>query len=409
MRIATSQVFANNSDSIGSTSNRLYELQQQLSTGKKIIRPSDDPLGATEVLKLTSEIDQTEQFKTNIDFAKRRMNIQETTLKSINTNLDRIKELAIQANVTTLTDADRDSIAKELDGIEKTLFGLMNTQDVQGEYLFSGFQGQQEAYSYNAATDSYVFNGDEGQRFIEIGTGVQVAATDSGSEIFEKVPGVLTFAGTAAPAFSSRVVSNHTEFKNFADNLGPATITFNTGANTYSVTDKNGAPVSGGNPAKPLTNITYAQGDYIEFGGSKLKIDNPANGALTVNTQTERNNVLNMVHKFSAALKSTTASNVDGIDKINEAASSALVQLEGIQTNNLSARGELGGRLRQLDQQSEINTEFLLFTKQARSAFEDVDYAKTISDFTLERTSLNAAYSSFAQIQNLSLFNFINN
>ncbi|MEH6578097.1 MAG: flagellar hook-associated protein FlgL [Amphritea sp.] len=408
MRISTAQVFNKNAESMNSASSKLFKLQEQLATGKKILQPSDDPLASAQILKLTKEVEKTDQYQSNIDISRRRLSLQETTLNQINTSTLRVKELAIQANSGAMSDNDRVLIANELQVIEQELLGLMNTKDVQGEYLFSGFKGFDVAYSYNGVTDSYEYNGDEGQRYIQVGPDNKVTATDSGFDIFEKVPGVLSLAATAGTEFSERIITNHESFQKFTNTLGPAAIAFDTGASTYSVTDKNGDPVYSGNPAVALTGIAYQQGDAIDFEGVRLKIDNPANGSVVLDTEIQRENVLNMVHQLTASLRSIdTVGNPEGNNKLNEAVGRALLLMDGIQNKNIETRATIGGRMNMLDHQQDVNESFLLLTKEALSSFADLDYNEAISEFTLQKTALDAAYGSFAQIQNLSLFNYI--
>lgn len=413
MRVSTAQIFAKNAQSLNDTSNSLFKTQQQLSTGKKILQPSDDPLASAQILKLTMEVEKTGQYQSNIDIARRRISLEETTLKAVNTATLRVKELAIQANSGAVSDTDRKLIANELKEIEKELLGLMNTKDVQGEYLFSGYKGFEAAYSYDGATDSYVYNGDEGQRYIQVGPDNKVASTDSGFEIFEKVPGVLSLNIAAGNEFSEQIITDHGKLQAFTDALGPAVVKFDTNAGTYSVVDKNDQPVFTGNPATALTNVAYQQGDVIDFEGVRLVIDDPAPAApgfttdVTIATVEERENILNTVHNLAASLLSTNTADAEGSNKLDEAVDRALLLMEGIQNKNIEARGSIGGRINTLDHQQDVNEDFLLFTKEARSSFEDLDYNEALSEFALQQTSLNAAYASFAKIQELSLFNFI--
>ncbi len=411
MRISTAQIFNRSADNITSTSNSLYEIQQQLSTGKRILQPSDDPLASAQILKLTKEVEKTEQYQDNIDISRRRLSLEETTLDAVNDATVRVKELAIRANSGAVSDTDRALIATELNELEKQLFGLLNTKDVQGEYLFSGYKGFDAAYSYDGATDKYIFNGDEGRRSIQIGPDSKMASTDSGFEVFENIKPVLALTPSAGTEFSERIVTDFETFQNFTENRGPAIITFDTVAGTYSVTDSAtpSQPVFSGNPATALTNVSYQQGDLIEFEGVSLVIDNPANGPVTLDTETQRTNILNMVHGLAASLTSIdTDGDPQGNDKLDQAVSLALLQMESIQEKNIETRGSIGGRINTMDAQQDVNTEFLLHTKDARSSFQDLDYNEAISQFTLQETALNAAYGSFAKIQSLSLFNYIN-
>lgn len=410
MRISTAQIFAKNTQNLNDTSNNLFKLQQQLSTGKKILQPSDDPLASAQILKLTKEVEKTEQYQSNIEVSERRLSLEEVTLDQLNNSFNRIKELSIQANSGAVSDTDRRMIAVELEGIENEMFALMNTKDSQGEYLFSGFKGFDASYSYDGATDRYIYNGDEGRRSIQIGPDHQLPSTDSGFEIFEKVPSVLTLDALAGAEFSDATIVNYEEFQQFTDNLGPASIAFDTVAGTYSVTDRNNQPVFSGNPAAALTGVPYtpASGDVIEFAGVQLKIDTPVTGSVDINTHRERDNILNVTHQLVADLRSiSTEGDPDGNAKLQGAIARALTSLEGIQDKNIETRGTIGSRLNTLEHQQEVNEDILLYTKEARSSFQDLDYNEAISDFTLQQTTLNAAYASFSQIQSLSLFNFI--
>lgn len=408
MRISTAQIFSRSAESISSANSSLVKTQQQLSTGKRILQPSDDPVATAQLIKLDQEVAKTEKYQDNIVVVRRRLSLEETTLDAVNTATLRIKELAIQANSGAVNDNDRTLIASELKELESQLFGLINTQDAQGEYLFSGYQGFDSTYSYDGATDRYVYNGDEGRRSIQIGSNANIASTDSGFNIFENVESQLTLAPTAGSEFSERIITDFGIFETFTNSRGPATITFDTAAGTYSVADSNGDPVYSGNPATELTNISYQQGDTIEFEGVSLVIDNPSDGAVLLDTENKRTNVLNMVHQLSAALSSiNTVGDPQGSDKLNEAVNRALLQIDSIDNKNIEVRGSIGARMNTLDAQEAVNEEYKLYTNEAQSSLRDLDYNEAISQFTLQQTTLNAAYASFAKIQDLSLFNYI--
>ncbi|WP_164549046.1 flagellar hook-associated protein FlgL [Amphritea opalescens] len=409
MRISTAQIFSRSTENINTANSSLYKTQEQLSTGQRILQPSDDPVGTAQLIKLDKEVAKAEQYQDNIDVSRRRLSLEETTLDAVNLATVRIKELAIQANSGAVSDNDRQLIVSELDEIENQLFGLLNTQDVQGEYLFSGHAGFDAAYSYDGATDSYVYNGDQGTRSIQVGANTNIISTDSGFNVFENVASQLTLAPASGAEFSERVITNFGTFEAFTDSRGPAIISFDTAAGTYSVEGSQGDPVFSGNPAIALTDISYQQGDVIEFEGVSLEIDNPADGSVTLETDTERTNVLNMVHQLSAALSDTdTVNDSLGSEKLNEAVNRALLQIDTIENKNIEVRGSIGGRINTLEAQESVNSEYIIYTNEAQSAIRDLDYAEAISQFTLQETALNAAYGSFAKIQGLSLFNYIN-
>ncbi|WP_417581871.1 flagellar hook-associated protein FlgL [Nitrincola sp.] len=183
MRLSTQQFFMQNLSNVQQSNAQIFKYQQQMSTGKKLSKPSDDPLAATQINKFERAIARNEVFSRNVDVSERRLKQEESTLTLITETTLRIKDLAIQANNGSLTPADQRIIAEELKQLTGQLSGAVNTQDAQGEYLFSGFKGQTQPYQLNASGD-YVYRGDSGQRFLDVGENTSIAATDPGGSIF---------------------------------------------------------------------------------------------------------------------------------------------------------------------------------------------------------------------------------
>ena len=202
MRISTGQLHNMGLNSILEQQAKLINIQQQLASGKRLLEPSDDPSAAASILNIDQSLKITEQYQGNIDTARSRQNIQEETLIGINDIMHRVRELAIQGNKSTLTSVDRASIATEVRENLDALLALSNTRDSNGEYLFSGYQGTTQPFSVDAS-GNYIYSGDNGQRFLQIGTGRQVAVSDSGVDVFQAIRnGNGTFATLDNPANS---------------------------------------------------------------------------------------------------------------------------------------------------------------------------------------------------------------
>ncbi len=184
MRLSTNLFYSQNETNISEANSRLYKLQQQLSTGKKLQQPSDDPLATTQIMKFDRVIARTEQFRENISVSERRLSYEETTVASVVTSLQRVQEIAIRGNSGAMSDNDRQILAGELDGILDHVKGLLNTQDAQGEYMFAGYRGDTEPYVLNAGGTAYEYQGDSGKRFLDIGENSTIQSTDPGSAIF---------------------------------------------------------------------------------------------------------------------------------------------------------------------------------------------------------------------------------
>jgi flagellar hook-associated protein 3 FlgL len=414
MRISTQQVFLNNIDNLSKTSSELFKTQNQLSTGKKILQPSDDPIASAQVQKFKKEIARTEQFSKNIEVSERRLVLEENTIDQINNLSIRLKELTIQGKNGVLNSSDRISVAAEVGEIVKALDGLMNTKDVQGEYLFSGHQGFTKPYEMNAGTGRYEFKGDDGQRYIQVGPENKVASTDSGFDIFEKVAKV---SGYILPEITqtggqiSEVAitdSNADAFDEFMTQNAPLTFSFSGGALT--VTNNSGQVVTADSPSVALNSYNLASNPnspVLNIAGVDITFASTTDGTATLDVNSQHN-IINTAVDLRDALNNADVTTAAGKEEFNKKMDQILANLSGIEDKNIETRASIGGRLNALEQQDSVNEDYKLFTKEALSSFEDLDFNEAISRFELQQTVLQASYASFAKIQDLSLFNYIN-
>jgi len=425
MRISTVQIFTNNVDNISKANNDLFRTQQQIATGKRVLQPSDDPLASAQIIKLKKEVARNDQFQGNIDVSRRRLELEEIALDQLNNINIRLREISIQAGSTVLSAADRQTLATEVEEMTKQMLGLMNTKDVQGEYLFSGYQGEQKTYEYNQDTKRYQFMGDDGRRMIQIGPDNRIASTDSGLELFEKIEGperpvvtnnpdgAVTLVGVAdAELFEAEVDAGKLPYRySFSYDAGdPLAIPPVDPFNQLTVTNALGDPVEpdDGTPAP----LTVTAGDEVTYGGMTIKIGNlpdaPADTfTASVGARPERTNPLNVALELSEGLRNLDLNDPDQKDQFKTLIADTLDMIKQAEESNIQARTSLGARLNALDQQESVNTDYQLFTKETLSSFEDLDYSEAVSRFALQQTVLQAAYQSFNQIRNLSLFNYL--
>jgi flagellar hook-associated protein 3 FlgL len=407
MRISTQQVFLHNIDNLSKASSDVFNTQQQLSTGKRVLQPSDDPLASAQIQKFNKEIARTEQFTSNIDVSRRRLELEENTINQVNNLSIRLRELTIQGKNGVLSDGDRRAVASEVGEIVKSLDGLMNTKDVQGEYLFSGNKGFTKPYTLDATTGRYEFNGDDGQRFIQVGPENKVASTDSGFDIFEKIGKV---SGYVIPQLeqpgnqiSTVSVEDADVFDAFSLSRGALNISFDVDNMEYTITD------SAIPPQTIASAVSFAEGDVIDVAeaGVQLTIGKMSGDATAILDASSQHNILNTAMDLENELLNSDFSTTEGKADFNEKMDLILENLLNIEEQNIGSRASIGGRINTLDQQQLVNEDYALFTKEALSSFEDLDFNEAISRFQLQETILQASYASFAKVQDLSLFNYI--
>ena len=414
MRISTQQQFLNSIDNMQQSQSRLAELQHQISTGKKLNNPSDDPVAAAQVVKLDRELAQYQKFDDNINVTRRRLELEEVILRDINTAMDRMKELAIQGGNAPLSDSDRRAVASEIRQLTDYVAGLMNTQDSEGEYLFAGSKGTTKPYALQP-DGSYLYQGDDGQRMIQVGPETLVPSNDSGLQLFQAISSGLdvTLSGQAVEdgdLFMSGIsFADQAAEQQFADavrGLGDLTLTVTPTGNPdeydYSITD------SGGNIVSGATAVDLSAPLAVNFNGMEFELSapaDPASNSITFRAETTTTNILDAAQKLAAALETP----VDGGDAslINDAVNVALVEFREASDRNVEARAVLGGRQQNLDFISSSNQDFTLLTEEAKSKMVDTDMAEAISQLTLQETTLKAAQATFSRVSSLSLFDYI--
>ncbi|WP_313087646.1 flagellar hook-associated protein FlgL, partial [Pseudomonas sp.] len=294
MRISTIQAFNNGVTGIQRNYSNATRTQEQISTGNRILTPADDPVASVRLLQLEQQQNVLTQYDSNLTAAKNSLTQEEVTLNSVNTVLQRVRELAVQAGNGALDPQDRKSIAAELGEREDELLSLMNTRNARGEYLFSGFQGKTQPF-VRAADGSYSYQGDEGQRKLQIASSLGIPISDNGKSIFESVTNAGRLKSQPDAAFpvnstlsvSAPLVSDEVAFS--GANGFPASgvqLQFNAdGSFDIYELDSSGTPAT-----VPLTDGTGlkmdddpSKSDSLVFRGVTLQLDGAAAGGEAVN------------------------------------------------------------------------------------------------------------------------------
>jgi len=187
MRVSTSQVFRNGVESMQRGQQDLSRTQLQLGSGKRILSPADDPSGAVKSLQLASAANKVEQYERNSLSLQQRLRSSETVVSSVVDGLQRVRELVLQGNNGSQTNETRAMIAGEIRQWLDELFQLANTRDANGEYLFAGVNSLTKPF-IRADDGDVVYQGDTGQREIQISAVRTVPLGDSGQQVFLDIP-----------------------------------------------------------------------------------------------------------------------------------------------------------------------------------------------------------------------------
>ena len=296
MRISSIQSFNNGVSGLQENYANVTRTQEQISSGKRILTPADDPVASVRLLQLDQQQAVLSQYKDNLTAAKNSLTQEETTLTSTVNVLQRIRELTVQAGGGALSAADRKAIANELAERENELLNLMNSRNARGEYLFSGYLGKTEPFIRNP-DNTYSYQGDEGQRSLQVASSTTVAINDNGRELFEDVTNANRISNSGGvnnpalptpplpattiapvPSASQRVfmspglVEDNEQFNSSFRNGEPYSLAFVSGKQ-FRIYDSAGADVTSEIPGGGQIDPLASSGNVINFRGMRFQLD----------------------------------------------------------------------------------------------------------------------------------------
>ena len=412
MRISTMQSFNKGLNSILDNQNQVNNTQQQVSTGRRVLTPADDPIAATKILQLQQDAALREQFGKNMTGALGRLTLEETQLAGITENLTRLKELTVKAGDGSQTIGDRQAIAAEVREILGATVDLMNSKDAGGEYLFGGFKGGTEPFQQNE-NGRYDYAGDEGQRFLAIASSTTVATGDNGKKLFVDIEAAdNTFTTSLNPlnkgsAFINPgfVVDEEAYADFYPEDL---VITFNADSAltpptaNYTIRQASDGRVVEGMDAQP-----YSEGTDIVVAGIAVKISGkPEPGDEFLVNSSEKQGITDTIYRLMDGLNNL-GDNPEDADTLNNLLADTLNNLAFAQSSISQVRSEVGARLNVVENTESLAADVDFVSKEVLSKLSDVDFAEAVSRLSLQSFLLETAQQSYAKIQNLSLFNQI--
>ncbi len=462
MRVSTAQLYDVGISGLQRNQSSLLNTQNQLSTGKRVINPSDDPVASARALVLSQSQNVNSQYLTNQKAANSQLQLVEGTVGSLNDLLQYIRSQAVAAGNPALTNSERQSMASDLESCFQDLLGIANTQDGTGQYLFSGFQGQTKPFAVTS-TGAVQYQGDDGQVSVQVSSSRQIAITDAGSDLFMRIrQGNGSFAtATSGNAFNAPTNQNlgtgvidqgsvldPTKW-NATTNSGSFSITFardytaSPPTTTYDIVDttSNTSIFTGAAPSAtgPLPGGTFVPGQTIKLAGPNGGTPVDYGASITITGQPEdgdtfaispsksNQDIFQTVQSFINLLKnpptqgtsqSVTHSNLGATAtgyNINGSGTTEFAnQLGGIISNLDQAldkvntvRASQGSRMNELDSLTSAGQAMDTQYQSSISDLVDVDYYSAISQLFKQLVQLEAAQKAFVQITGLGLFKLL--
>lgn len=228
---------------------------QQLASGKRVAVPSDDPAASAAMVENQARTDRDDVYLQSVTSLKAQLQTADSALNSVVTSLTRAVTLGTEGATSTLSDANREQIAKEVQGLFDGVLQLANTQ-YQGVYLFGGTKVTQKPFTYDSATDTITYSGNSDISQVSVSDGRTIATNVPGDQIFQNAAGnVLDSLRNLVNALKN---GTQTDIKNASGSVSTALTQFSTERIFY------------GNTVNQLTSVeTYLNQDKINLASQE--------------------------------------------------------------------------------------------------------------------------------------------
>jgi flagellar hook-associated protein 3 FlgL len=378
----------------------LQQTQTELSTGSQIQNAADNPIGAAEVNQMNVEVSASTQYVTNSTTANTNLSLEEQALSNATSIMQNAVSLATEANNSALTPANRADIATQLQQDLASLTSIGNTTDSAGNYLFGGYANTSPPFTQSNGTVSY--NGSDQVEQVQISSNQSISGGDTGATAFMNIPtGNGTFTVSAAStntgtaSIGGGTVTDPTTYAaDAATGTGTYTISF-TDPSDYQVTDSNGNVVGSG---------TYTNGDTISFNGAEVTLNGtPAAGDSFTVAPAGTSSAFSALSNLIATLNSTTLNSGQLTTQIN----AAVQQIQNSITNFSNVSASVGARINAITASQSTATSVTTTLKTNISTLQNTDYTQATTQLSSEELALQAAQESYASLEKLSLFNYI--
>jgi flagellar hook-associated protein 3 FlgL len=398
MRIGTAFAHLSSSSMIMDAQVKMYSTQNELSTGKKVSSPSEDPVNASQIVTAQASVSRQVSFSANQAYLEGELRQLESTLGSVGDTISTAREMLVSAGNGTFTDADRRSIANNLNSLRSQLISLGNTRGSDGQHLFSGFQSSTTPFAQSSG--SVVYAGDAGSRGVMVANGLAIQSNADGQSLFMQIP-------TGNGTFSTGVAATNTG--NAKIDTGTVTATTALTGQNYEIRLTAPATIDVVNTTTNtlVQSQAYVPGQAISFDGMQMTLTGtPAIGDRFIVTQGQTASVFDALDQAMAALNTSVLNDTDRA-KVNDAIRQASASMEQAFNVALAKRAEVGARMTALDTTSRVGEGLEFENKALLSALQDVDYAEAASRFASQQTGLQAALAAYAQTSKMSLFDYL--
>ncbi len=417
MRIVTASSYEAAIFNLQQRQQDLSNSQTQLTSGKRVNQASDDPTAAARAERAQASMDRSDADKRSLDASRNVMGITESALGDSVELLQSARETLVAAGNGSYSDSERKALSTKLSEIRKQLLSVANRPDGGGGYVFGG-QG--------SATPPFV-DGSTGVTFVGQGGETQASSSEklnltvdgdqvwlkarTGNGTFTTAPGNNVNTGganTGKSWISSGTVSTPSQLP-YPTPSGSASPSYSVqfhvsgSTTTYDVIDQSTAPATTLSAGQP-----YNSGKSINITGKGMTVEvagTPGDGdTFTIGESTNNLNIFSSLDQTISALNQSNTSS----SNVQQAVNTGMTEIDSILSNVSSARTAAGESLNRMDGIEGRIASLKLAATTEKSNAEDLDMVSAISAFQQKQTGYQAALQTYASVQKLSLFQYLN-
>lgn len=405
-RIASANAYDRTVQNINRRQTEIAQSQEQLSSGKRVLRASDDAVAATLAERARNRLARTEADLSALESSRSALVQAEAGLGEASELLHRVRELVVQAGDPVLAANNREDLAKQIEGLREQMLAVANRQDANGFTLFGGLGGAVKPFvDLYGPQPGVRFDGQEGQY---AATEYSLPHNLNGKAIWMRVPeGNGTLVTSLGTNNTGSVWADQTELSGATLSGSTYQVRFVQGATgmQFSVNRIDPTATPPDPEVVPLTDYADGKTVALEGGAISLQMKGVPRPGDTIDVRPSDNSDL-----FKTMQNIIDALRYDGANQKGELPhqiSRGLKELDTGLDRILDARGRLGEWLNRADSMETLFSDKAVFYQNEQSIQEDLDMVKGISDFQSRQTALQAAMQSYAQVQKLSLFQYI--
>jgi len=385
---------------LANTAERLQELQKQVSSGRRINAPSDDPIMIRASLRYRHTLGMLEQYKHSAEFSQGWLSQTDTALDSIGNLIRQAKQLALEQATATQDPSTRESAAQQVAEMKEEIIRLINTQ-YQGKYIFGGTKTTTRVVE--TVDGKYIYQGNDEERFAQIGEQLNLSYNVTWRDAF----------GNTAEVQGASIGEGITEQTRIRDVVDGAlaSIRVINGDDINIRIDLTAAQTFGdlinilnASPAQITASIN-SQGTGLvirsKVSGARLEIQN--NGGDTTAERLglvgsgEGSDLLAILSKLEDALSH------NDMNSIGEAGN----ELDQALDHLLDTRARVGAKLRRIDMAVNWIDDLRLVTEDLLAKAEDADITEVVTQLTTQQSLFQAALAVTARMILPSLADFM--